>query len=70
MEIFNALTQPEMIQVFTRGEVKMASEAKNDMTFSYLGGNIEGKYTEVTPYTQIGIYSIAFQKLSEVPFKG
>ncbi len=53
MEIFNALTQPEMIQVFTHGEVKMASEAKKGVDFAFLGGNITGTFTEVTPYTRI-----------------
>ena len=30
MELYNALTQPEMIQVFTQFQVKMEGDAKKD----------------------------------------
>lgn len=54
MELFNALTQPEMIQVFTQNPVKMdAGDAKAGTEFTLLGGNIQGKYSEVTAYTKI-----------------
>jgi len=53
MELFNALTQPEMIQIFTHTPVKMEGHAKKGTEFALLDGNIQGVYTEVTPYTKI-----------------
>jgi len=53
MELFNALTQPEMIQVFTQNPVKMASDAKAGVEFTLLDGSINGTYINVTPYTKI-----------------
>jgi len=51
-EIFNALTQREMIQVFTSAPVVM-SEAKAGERFEMLGGNIQGEFVEVKPYSKI-----------------
>jgi len=53
MELFNALTQPEMIQVFTQNPIKMSGDAKSGTEFTLLDGSIQGTYTEVTPYTKI-----------------
>lgn len=53
MELYNALTQPEMIQVFTQSQVKMEGDAKKGTDFAFLDGNIQGTFTEVTPYTKI-----------------
>ena len=52
-ELFNALTQPEMIQIFTQNPIKMEGEAQKGTEFTLLGGNIQGSYVEVTPYTKI-----------------
>merc|ERR1739848_136600 len=52
-ELFNALTQKEMLQIFTRNPVKMEGDAKKDTEFVLLDGVIHGTYTEVTPYTKI-----------------
>ena len=43
-ELFNALTQRDMIQIFTGGPAKMAEEAGKDEKFELLGGNVTGKY--------------------------
>ena len=53
MELFNALTQPEMIQVFTQNPVKMDSDAKAGVEFTLLSGSINGTFITVTPYTKI-----------------
>eukprot|EP00095_Tigriopus_kingsejongensis_P007078 snap_masked-scaffold912_size81766-processed-gene-0.11 protein:Tk07078 transcript:snap_masked-scaffold912_size81766-processed-gene-0.11-mRNA-1 annotation:"activator of 90 kda heat shock protein atpase homolog 1" len=53
-EIFNALTQPEMLRVFTGSEVVMASAAQKGQKFELLGGNIQGEFLEVKPFTRIG----------------
>jgi len=53
MELYNALTQPDMIQIFTQNPVKMEGDAKKGTEFTLLGGNIQGSYIEVTPYTKI-----------------
>ena len=53
MELFNALTQKEMLQIFTRNPVKMEGDAKKGTEFVLLDGVIHGTYTEVTPYTKI-----------------
>jgi len=52
-ELFNALTQRDMIQIFTGGPAKMAEEAGKDEKFELLGGNVTGKYIEVVPFTKI-----------------
>jgi activator of HSP90 ATPase len=52
-ELFNALTQKDMIQIFTGGAAKMDDEAKAGGTFEYLGGGITGKFIEVVPFTKI-----------------
>jgi len=51
-EMFNALTQREMIQVFTSAPVVM-SEAKAGERFEMLGGNIQGEFVEVKPYSRV-----------------
>merc|ERR1712061_628869 len=51
-EIFNVLTQREMIQVFTGAPVSL-SEAKAGERFEMLGGNIQGEFVEVKPYSRI-----------------
>merc|ERR1711963_67052 len=53
MELFNALTQPEMIQVFTQNPIKMSGDAKSGVEFTLLDGSINGTYINVTPYTKI-----------------
>eukprot|EP00088_Acartia_fossae_P028466 TRINITY_DN2928_c0_g1_i12.p1 TRINITY_DN2928_c0_g1~~TRINITY_DN2928_c0_g1_i12.p1 ORF type:complete len:228 (-),score=53.37 TRINITY_DN2928_c0_g1_i12:573-1217(-) len=52
-ELFNALTQKDMIQIFTGGPAKMADTAESGVTFEYLGGGISGKFLEVSPFTKI-----------------
>ena len=51
-EFFNALTQKEMLQIFTSGEVKM-TEAKKGEAFEMLGGSVSGQFIEVVPFTKI-----------------
>lgn len=52
-ELFNALTQKEMIQIFTGGPAVMSDQAEKGGEFQYLGGNITGKFLEVVPFTRI-----------------
>lgn len=52
-ELYNALTQKDMIQVFTGSEAKMDVEAKAQGDFEILGGNITGTFIEVVPFTKI-----------------
>jgi len=52
-ELFNALTRKDMIQIFTNCEAKMTEQAIEGGAFELLGGNISGKYIEVTPFTKI-----------------
>jgi len=52
-ELFNALTRKDMIQIFTNSEAKMTEQAIEGGAFELLGGNISGKYIEVTPFTKI-----------------
>lgn len=52
-ELYNALTQRDMIQIFTGGPAKMDQEATKGGSFELLGGNITGKYIEVVPFTKI-----------------
>jgi len=52
-ELFNALTQRDMIQIFTGGEAKMKDAAVVGETFELLGGNISGKFLEISPFTRI-----------------
>lgn len=51
-EFFNALTQKEMLQIFTGGEVRM-TEAKKGETFEMLGGSVSGIFVDVVPFTKI-----------------
>jgi activator of HSP90 ATPase len=51
-EFFNAMTQKEMLQIFTAGEVKMKEATKGE-SFEMLGGNICGSFVEVVPFTKI-----------------
>merc|ERR1711879_1095551 len=52
-ELFNALTRKDMIQIFTNCEAKMTEQAIEGGSFELLGGNITGKFIEVTPFTKI-----------------
>jgi len=52
-ELFNALTQRDMIQIFTGSEAKMAESAEKGGEFKLLGGSIAGKYLELVPFTKI-----------------
>lgn len=52
-ELFNALTQRDMLQIFTGGEAKMAEVGAASGKFELLGGNITGEYVEVVPFTKI-----------------
>ena len=52
-ELFNALTRKDMIQIFTNCEAKMTEQAIEGGEFLLLGGNIQGKFIEVTPFTKI-----------------
>jgi len=52
-ELYNALTQRDMIQIFTGGEAKMKECAESGGTFEMLGGNITGQFTELVPFTKI-----------------
>jgi len=52
-ELFNALTRKDMIQIFTNSEAKMTEQAIEGGSFELLGGNITGKFIEVTPFTKI-----------------
>lgn len=52
-ELYNALTQKDMIQIFTGGSAKMADAAEANGTFELLGGSISGKFLEVVPFTKI-----------------
>ena len=47
-ELFNALTRKDMIQIFTNSEAKMTEQAIEGGAFELLGGNITGKYIEVS----------------------
>jgi len=51
-ELYNALTQKEMMQVFTGGEVKM-TEAKKGEKFEMIGGNVQGSFIDLVPFTKI-----------------
>jgi len=52
-ELYNALTQKDMIQIFTGSEAKMKDSAEAGGNFELLGGNITGQFTELTPFTKI-----------------
>ena len=52
-ELYNALTQKDMIQIFTGSEAKMKDSAEPGGNFELLGGNITGQFTELTPFTKI-----------------
>lgn len=52
-ELYNALTQKDMIQIFTGGSAKMADAAEANGAFELLGGSISGKFLEVVPFTKI-----------------
>jgi activator of HSP90 ATPase len=51
-ELFNALTQKEMLQIFTASSVSM-KEAKPGAEFELLNGNILGEFVEVAPYSKL-----------------
>jgi len=52
-ELYNAFTRKDMIQIFTNCEAKMTEQAIEGGSFELLGGNITGKFIEVTPFTKI-----------------
>lgn len=52
-ELFNALTQKQMIQVFTCSAAEMPDEAEVGKSFQLLGGNIQGEFKEIVPFTKI-----------------
>merc|ERR1711963_277059 len=52
-ELYNAFTRKDMIQIFTNCEAKMMEQAIEGGSFELLGGNITGKFIEVTPFTKI-----------------
>lgn len=52
-ELFNALTQRDMIQIFTGGQANMAETAAKGGEFTLLDGGISGKFLEVVPFTKI-----------------
>lgn len=51
MELYNVLTQPELVHFFTRAEAKI--EADIGGKFSILGGQISGEFTELVPNRKI-----------------
>lgn len=51
-ELYNALTQKEMIQVFTGGDVKLEKAAKGE-SFEMIGGNVQGSFVDLQPFTKI-----------------
>lgn len=50
-ELYNALTTVEMVMAFTRGPVTM--EPIKGGEFKLFGGNVEGKFQELVPYSKI-----------------
>ncbi|XP_063702659.1 activator of 90 kDa heat shock protein ATPase homolog 1 [Culicoides brevitarsis] len=50
-ELYDALTNKEMVAAFTRGDVKM--EAIKGGEFQLFGGNISGKFDELVPHSKI-----------------
>ncbi|TRY61711.1 hypothetical protein TCAL_04182 [Tigriopus californicus] len=51
-EIYNTLTQKEMLQIFTGSQVKLG-EAKKGEAFELLDGNIQGQFLELQPFSKI-----------------
>lgn len=51
-EIYNTLTQKEMLQIFTGSAVKL-NEAKKGEAFELLDGNIQGQFLELQPFSKI-----------------
>ncbi len=52
-ELYNVLSQREMIQVFTNDEVNLEKTVVGQK-FELLGGNIKGEFVELTPFSKIG----------------
>jgi len=52
-ELYNALTQKEMLAVFTGGEVRMDKAAAKDVEFELLGGSVQGTFLQLDPFTKI-----------------
>jgi len=52
-ELYNTLTQKEMLQVFTGGDVKMADQAAKDVDFEMIGGSVQGTFLQLEPFTKI-----------------
>lgn len=51
-ELYNALTQKEMLQIFTGKEVKMEKASKGE-SFEMIDGIVQGSWLEVEPFTKI-----------------
>jgi len=51
-ELYNALTQKEMLQIFTGKEVKMDKASKGE-SFEMIDGVVQGSWLEVEPFTKI-----------------
>lgn len=53
-ELYNVLTQRVMMGVFSGGEVRMAAdEARKGEAFDLLGGNVQGSFVELVPFTKV-----------------
>jgi len=52
-ELYNALTQKEMMQIFSGGDVKMDKAAAKDVAFEMIGGNVQGTFVQLEPFTKI-----------------
>merc|ERR1711874_625048 len=52
-ELYNALTQRDMIQIFTGAAANMEEEAAEGKEFQMLSGNITGVFIELVPFTKI-----------------
>jgi len=53
-ELYNALTQKEMLAVFTGGDVRMdKSPAASNVDFEMLSGSVQGTFLTLEPFTKI-----------------
>lgn len=50
-DLYNALTMPEMVTAFTRGEAKIDPVRGGE--FAFFGGNIQGQFKELVPEKKI-----------------
>jgi len=60
LELYNVLTVKEMAEVFTAGSVDMktsggkdTSTAEEGVSFQMLGGNIQGEFIQLEPFTRV-----------------